>query len=115
MTPNIRLTGPLALTAHVYAIAKLAGITVFRSYQREYGRSLISCLPTSLYGPGGHYDLETSHVLPAMIRRFHEAILPGAPTVTLRAAVSLGGRFSTSTTSSQSACASSRSVAIRRR
>jgi len=83
MTPEMLLTGPLELTNDAYAIAKLAGITGIRSYRREYGRAWISCLPTNLYGPGDDYDLETSHVLPALIRRFHEATLAGAPTVTL--------------------------------
>jgi GDP-L-fucose synthase len=83
MTPDMLLTGPLEPTNDAYAIAKLAGITAIRSYRREYGRAWISCLPTNLYGPGDSYDLETSHVLPALIRRFHEATVSGAPTVTL--------------------------------
>jgi len=83
MTPEMLLTGPLEPTNDAYAIAKLAGITAIRSYRREYGRAWISCLPTNLYGPGDSYDLETSHVLPALIRRFHEATFSGAPTVTL--------------------------------
>jgi GDP-L-fucose synthase len=83
MTPEMLLTGPLEPTNDAYAIAKLAGITAVRSYRREYGRAWISCLPTNLYGPGDSYDLETSHVLPALIRRFHEATVSGAPTVTL--------------------------------
>jgi len=83
MTPGMLLTGPLEPTNDAYAIAKLAGITAIRSYRREYGRAWISCLPTNLYGPGDSYDLETSHVLPALIRRFHEATVAGAPTVTL--------------------------------
>jgi GDP-L-fucose synthase len=83
MTPEMLLTGPLEPTNDAYAIAKLAGITAIRSYRREYGRAWISCLPANLYGPGDSYDLETSHVLPALIRRFHEATLSAAPTVTL--------------------------------
>jgi GDP-L-fucose synthase len=83
MTPDMLLTGPLEPTNDAYAIAKLAGITAIRSYRREYGRAWTSCLPTNLYGPGDSYDLETSHVLPALIRRFHEATVSGAPTVTL--------------------------------
>jgi GDP-L-fucose synthase len=83
MTPKMLLTGPLEPTNDAYAVAKLAGITAIRSYRREYGRAWISCLPTNLYGPGDSYDLETSHVLPALIRRFHEATLVQASTVTL--------------------------------
>jgi len=83
MTPDMLLTGPLEPTNDAYAIAKLAGITAIRSYRRQHARAWISCLPTNLYGPGDSYDLETSHVLPALIRRFHEAALAGSPTVTL--------------------------------
>jgi GDP-L-fucose synthase len=83
MTPDMLLTGPLEPTNDAYAIAKLAGITAIRSYRRQHGRAWISCLPTNLYGPGDNYDLQTSHVLPALIRRFHEATVAGAPTVTL--------------------------------
>jgi len=83
MTPEMLLTGPLEPTNDAYAMAKLAGMTAVRSYRRQYGRRWISCLPTNLYGPGDNYDLATSHVLPALIRRFHEATLAVAPTVTL--------------------------------
>jgi GDP-L-fucose synthase len=83
MTPDMLMTGPLEPTNDAYAIAKLAGITAVRSYRRQYGRSWISCLPTNLYGPGDNFDLDTSHVLPALIRRFDEAARTGAPTVTL--------------------------------
>lgn len=83
MTPDLLMTGPLEPTNDAYAMAKLAGITAVRSYRRQYGRRWISCLPTSLYGPGDDFDLETSHVLPALIRRFDEAARAGAPTVTL--------------------------------
>jgi GDP-L-fucose synthase len=77
------LTGPLESTNDAYAIAKIAGIIGVQSYRREYGRSWISAMPTNLYGPGDNYDPESSHVLPALIRRFHEAALDGAPSVTL--------------------------------
>jgi GDP-L-fucose synthase len=83
MAPDMLMTGPLEPTNDAYAIAKLAGITAVRSYRRQYGRSWISCLPTNLYGPGDNFDLDTSHVLPALIRRFDEAARTGAPTVTL--------------------------------
>jgi len=77
------LTGPLEPTNDAYAIAKLAGITAIRSYRRQHARAWISCLPTNLYGPGDSYDLQTSHVLPALIRRFDEAVRAGTGTVTL--------------------------------
>jgi GDP-L-fucose synthase len=77
------LTGPLESTNDAYAIAKISGIIGVQSYRREYGRRWISAMPTNLYGPGDNYDPATSHVLPALIRRFHEAALIGAPSVTL--------------------------------
>lgn len=77
------LTGPLEGTNNAYAIAKIAGIIGVQSYRREYGRRWISAMPTNLYGPGDNFDLETAHVLPALIRRFHEASMSGAPSVTL--------------------------------
>ncbi|MFE3941789.1 GDP-L-fucose synthase family protein [Streptomyces sp. NPDC059118] len=77
------LTGPLEPTNEAYALAKIAGIVQTRSYRRQYGASYISAMPTNLYGPGDNFDLETSHVLPALIRRFHEARRDGAPSVTL--------------------------------
>ncbi len=77
------LTGPLESTNDAYAIAKIAGIIGVHSYRREYGRHWISAMPTNLYGPGDNFDLETAHVLPALIRRFHEAKESGASSVTL--------------------------------
>jgi len=77
------LTGPLESTNNAYAIAKIAGIIGVQSYRREYGRRWISAMPTNLYGPGDNFDLQSAHVLPALIRRFHEAALDGAPSVTL--------------------------------
>ncbi|WP_326596870.1 GDP-L-fucose synthase [Streptomyces brevispora] len=77
------LTGPLEPTNEAYALAKIAGIVQIQSYRRQYGASYISAMPTNLYGPGDNFDLETSHVLPALIRRFHEARRSGAPAVTL--------------------------------
>lgn len=67
------LTGPLEPTNEAYAIAKIAGIVQIQSYRKQYGASWISCMPTNLYGPGDNFDPETSHVLPALIRRFHQA------------------------------------------
>ncbi|WP_299538493.1 GDP-L-fucose synthase [uncultured Streptomyces sp.] len=77
------LTGPLEPTNEAYALAKIAGVVQTQSYRRQYGASYISAMPTNLYGPGDNFDLETSHVLPALIRRFHEAGRDGAPSVTL--------------------------------
>ncbi len=67
------LTGPLEATNQAYAIAKIAGIEAVKSYRKQYGRRWISAMPTNLYGPGDNFDLNSSHVLPAMIRKFHEA------------------------------------------
>jgi len=77
------LTGALEPTNDAYAIAKIAGIMAIQSYRRQYGRRWISAMPTNLYGPNDNFDLATSHVLPAMIRRFHEAKEAGAPSVQL--------------------------------
>jgi GDP-L-fucose synthase len=77
------LTGPLEPTNEAYALAKIAGIVQVQSYRRQYGASFVSAMPTNLYGPGDNFDLATSHVLPALIRRFHEARLAGAPELTL--------------------------------
>lgn len=67
------LTGPLEATNEPYAIAKIAGIKMCQSYNRQYGTNFIACMPTNLYGPWDNFDLEKSHVMPAMIRKFHEA------------------------------------------
>jgi len=67
------LTGPLEPTNQAYAIAKIAGIEAVKSYRQQYGRRWISVMPTNLYGPGDNFDLNSSHVLPAMIRKFHDA------------------------------------------
>jgi GDP-L-fucose synthase len=77
------LTGPLETTNEAYAIAKIAGLKLAAAYRAQYGFRTISIMPTNLYGPGDNFDLESSHVLPAMIRRFHEAKTLGAPEVTL--------------------------------
>ncbi|WP_326599363.1 GDP-L-fucose synthase family protein [Streptomyces sp. NBC_01803] len=83
ITEDALLTGPLEPTNEPYALAKIAGISQVRSYRRQYGRSYISAMPTNLYGPGDNFDPETSHVLPALIRRFHEAKREGRPEVVL--------------------------------
>lgn len=77
------LTGPLETTNEAYAIAKIAGLEMCKFYKKQYGDDFISCMPTNLYGPHDNYDLSGSHVMPAMIRKFHEAKLAGAPRVEL--------------------------------
>lgn len=77
------LSGPLEPTNAAYALAKIAGIVMCRSYNRQYGTNFISVMPTNLYGPNDSYHPENSHVLPAFIRRFHEAKVSGAPSVTV--------------------------------
>jgi GDP-L-fucose synthase len=77
------LTGPLEPTNEAYALAKIAGIKLCQSYRRQYGSNFISAMPTNLYGPNDNFDLQTSHVLPAMIRKFHEARLAGVDEVTI--------------------------------
>jgi GDP-L-fucose synthase len=82
------LTGPLEETNRAYAIAKIAGIELCRSLNREYGTDYLSIMPTNLYGPGDNFDLRSSHVLPAMVRKFHEAKLgPSGPDGTAGAQV----------------------------
>jgi len=75
------LTGELEPTNEWYAVAKIAGIKTCQAYRRQYGFKAISLMPTNLYGPGDNFDLENSHVLPALLRRFHEAREAGAPSV----------------------------------
>ncbi len=77
------LTGPLEITNEAYAIAKIAGLEMCKFFKMEYGDDFISCMPTNLYGPYDNYDLKGSHVLPAMIRKFHEAKKNNAPEVEL--------------------------------
>lgn len=71
------LSGPLELTNQWYAVAKIAGIKLCQAYRRQYGFNAISLMPTNLYGPGDNFDRENSHVLPALLRRFHEAKVAG--------------------------------------
>jgi GDP-L-fucose synthase len=77
------MTGPLEPTNQAYAMAKISGIFYIEAHRTQYGRRWISAMPTNLYGPGDNFDLQSSHVLPAFIRRFHEAKVAGAPTVTV--------------------------------
>ena len=77
------LTGPLEETNEAYAIAKIAGVKLVQAYRAEFGRKWTSAMPTNLYGPGDNFDPQSSHVLPALLRKFHEASLSGAESVTL--------------------------------
>ena len=85
------LTGPLEPTNRPYAVAKIAGIEMCSAYNRQYGTQFLAVMPTNLYGPGDNYDLQNSHVLPALIRKFHEAKVKGDSVVSVWGAkVSLG-------------------------
>jgi len=77
------LTGPLEPTNQWYALAKIAGLKMCEAYNRQYGCTFIAAMPTNMYGPNDNYDLNTSHVLPALIRKFHEAKIAHAESVTL--------------------------------
>ncbi len=77
------LTGPLEPTNEWYAIAKIAGIKLAQAYRKQHGCDFISAMPTNLYGPGDNFDLNSSHVLPALIRKAHEAKLAGADSITI--------------------------------
>ncbi|WP_272917372.1 GDP-L-fucose synthase [Alteraurantiacibacter buctensis] len=81
ITEDALLTGPLEPTNEWYAIAKIAGVKLCQAYRRQYGCDYISAMPTNLYGPGDNFDLENSHVLPALIRKAHEAREAGAPSI----------------------------------
>lgn len=83
MSEQALLTGKLEPTNEPYAVAKIAGIKMCESYNRQYGTDFRSVMPTNLYGPGDNYHPQNSHVLPAMLRRFHEAKLAGAPAVVI--------------------------------
>ncbi len=83
ITEDALLTGPLEQTNEAYAIAKISGMQMCKYFKRQYGDDFISCMPTNLYGPHDNYDLSGSHVMPAMIRKFHDAKINNAPTVEL--------------------------------
>ena len=83
MKESALLTGPLEPTNRPYALAKIAGVEMCWSYNRQYGTRYLAAMPTNLYGPGDNYHPTNSHVIPALIRKFHEAKLCGAPTVTV--------------------------------
>ena len=77
------LTGALEPTNEAYAVAKIAGIRLGQAYARQYGKNFISAMPTNLYGPNDNFDLQSSHVVPALIRKFHEAVSSGADEVVI--------------------------------
>lgn len=77
MSEQALMTGTLEPTNEAYAVAKIAGIKMCEAYRRQFGRDYRSVMPTNLYGPGDNFDLETSHVLPALLRKFHEAVTRG--------------------------------------
>jgi GDP-L-fucose synthase len=83
MTEEQLLTGPLEPTNEAYAVAKIAGIKLCQAYRRQYGSNFISAMPTNLYGPNDNFDLASSHVLPALIRKFHDAKVSGGREVTI--------------------------------
>jgi GDP-L-fucose synthase len=83
ITEDSLLTGPLEPTNEWYAVAKIAGIKLCQAYRRQYGRDYISAMPTNLYGPGDNFDLNTSHVMPALMRKAHEAKLAVAESITI--------------------------------
>jgi len=83
MKENALLTGPLEPTNRPYALAKIAGIEMCWSYNRQYGTRYLAAMPTNLYGPGDNYHPTNSHVIPALLRKFHEAKVSGAPAVTV--------------------------------
>jgi GDP-L-fucose synthase len=82
MKEEYLLSGPLEPTNQWYAVAKIAGLKLCQAYRRQFGCDFISAMPTNMYGPNDNYDLQGSHVLPALIRKFHEAKAANAPTVT---------------------------------
>jgi GDP-L-fucose synthase len=83
ITEDQLLAGPLEPTNEAYALAKIAGIKLCQAYRRQYGSNFISAMPTNLYGPGDNFDLENGHVLPMLMRRFHDAKVAGESQVTV--------------------------------
>jgi GDP-L-fucose synthase len=83
ISENALLTGPLEPTNEWYAVAKIAGIKLCQAYRRQHGRNFIAAMPTNLYGPGDNYDLAASHVIPALLRKAHEAKMRGDMTMTI--------------------------------
>ena len=99
MTEEMLLSGALEPTNEPYAIAKIAGIKLCQAYRRQYGDDFISAMPTNLYGPNDNFDLTSSHVLPALIRKFHDAKVEDHPRLSSGAAVARAASFFTSTIS----------------
>ena len=91
------LTGPLEPSNEPYAIAKIAGIKLCQAYARQYGTDFICAMPTNIYGPGDNFDLQNSHVLPALIRKVHEAKVKGERAVTIWGTGTRAGNFFTPT------------------
>ncbi len=83
MAPELLFTGPLEPTNEAYAVAKIAGVSLVQAYRRQHGAAWISCLPTNVYGPDDNFDPESSHVLPALIRRLHSAVVARSESVTV--------------------------------
>jgi GDP-L-fucose synthase len=83
MSESALLTGPLEATNQWYAVAKIAGIKLAQAYRRQYGLDCVSVMPTNLYGPGDNFDLQSSHVVPALLRKIHEAKRSGAAAVSI--------------------------------
>src|SRR4029077_10815196 len=83
MNEESLLTGSLELTNRAYAVAKIAGVEMCSSYNREHGTRFLAAMPTNLYGPGDHYDLQDSHVIPALILKMHGAKLSGTDNVSV--------------------------------
>lgn len=81
MREDALLTGPLEPTNEAYAVAKIAGLKLVEAYNRQYGKSFVTAMPTNLYGPGDNFDLETSHVMPALMRKIHAAKVENRPRV----------------------------------
>ena len=109
------LTGPLEATNEWYAISKIAGIKLCQAYRKQCGAQFISCQPTNLYGPGDNFDLTSSHVLAALIRKAHDAKISEASEMVVWGEVPLGGSFSTLTTLPMRALSSLNSIMMRSR
>ena len=104
MSEDALLTGPLEPTNEWYAIAKIAGIKLAQAYRKQHGRDFISAMPTNLYGPEDNFDLQTSHVLPALLRKAHEAKQRGDRQLGSGAQAQCGGNSCTSTTAPTRSC-----------
>jgi hypothetical protein len=109
------LTGPLEPTNDAYAIAKIAGVMQVQALRRQHGVNWISAMPTNLYGPGDNFDLQTSHVLPAMIARFHTATETNAPNVTLTSRFASSRCWSPTSSATRASCCSTRPSPTARR